>query len=218
MANRKHRNALEAGCELHWYTIQDVLGQGGFDITYLAYDANLKQNVAIKEYLPTGIAMREPDSSVHPITDEHRAGFDWGLERFLTGARTLTRFDHSNIVRVVTVFELNQTAYMVMRYEQGKGLDELLPRNGTLSERWLKKMIFPIIGGLSQVHSAGFIHRDIKPPNIFIREDQSPVLPVSAVTGVLNTIIIMAAEIEVMILCLNIFLLLYFHRYNQWSN
>ena len=176
MVYKKNRHALEPGYELHWYTIQDILGQGGFGITYLAHDSNLKQSVAIKEYLPAGIAMREQDSTVQPISEDQRPGFEWGLERFLAEARTLTRFDHSNIVRVLTVFELNRTAYMVMRYEHGQGLDTMLPRQATLGEKWLKKMIFPIIGGLHTVHAEGFIHRDIKPPNIFIREDNSPVL------------------------------------------
>ncbi len=176
MTEKRHRNALQAGYDLHWYTIQDVLGQGGFGITYLAYDNNLKHSVAIKEYLPSGLAMRESDSTIQPLSEEHRNDYQWGLERFLTEARTLTQFDHNNIVRVLTVFELNQTAYMVMRYEEGKALDTLLPKGATLEEQWLKRMIIPMIGGLSKVHAAGFIHRDIKPGNIFIRADQSPVL------------------------------------------
>lgn len=176
MTEKKHRNALPAGHQLHWYTIQDVLGQGGFGITYLAYDNNLKHSVAIKEYLPSGLAMREADSTIQPLSEEQRGDFQWGLERFLTEAQTLTQFDHNNIVRVITVFELNQTAYMVMRYEDGKALDTLLPKSGTLDEQWLKRMMLPMIGGLSKVHASGFIHRDIKPANIFIRSDQSPVL------------------------------------------
>lgn len=176
MTEKHHRNALEAGYDLHWYTIQDVLGQGGFGITYLAYDNNLKSSVAIKEYLPSGLAMRDSDSTIQPLSDGHRNDYRWGLKRFLTEARTLTQFDHDNIVRVLTVFELNQTAYMVMRYEEGKALHTLLPKGATLDEKWLKRMITPITGGLSKVHTAGFIHRDIKPANIFIRADQSPVL------------------------------------------
>lgn len=173
---KRHHHALEVGDTLHWYTIQDILGQGGFGITYLAHDENLKQSVAIKEFLPAGVAARDSDSTVQPLSEEHEEFFKSGLDRFLSEARTLTQFDHKNIVRVISVFEMNNTAYMVMRYEKGKGLDRFLPKGGTLDEELLKKIITPMIGGLSQVHATGFIHRDIKPPNIFIRTDLTPVL------------------------------------------
>lgn len=171
-----HRLALSPGRTLHWYTIDGVLGQGGFGITYLAHDPNLDQPVAIKEYLPSELAVRSHDDSVHPASEKHRDNFRWGLERFLTEARILSRFEHPNIVRVLAIFEMNQTAYMVMRYESGSSLEQMLPANATLEESWVKRMVFPVIDGLSQVHESGFIHRDIKPGNLFIREDSSPVL------------------------------------------
>ena len=171
-----HRLALPAGRNLHWYTIDGVLGQGGLGITYLAHDPNLDQPVAIKEYLPSELAVRSRDDSVHPVSEKHRDNFRWGLERFLTEARILSRFEHPNIVRVLAIFEMNQTAYMVMRYESGSSLEQMLPANATLEESWVKRMVFPIIDGLSLVHESGFIHRDIKPGNLFIREDSSPVL------------------------------------------
>lgn len=171
-----HRNALQPGHQIHWYRIEGILGQGGFGLTYLAHDANLDQQVAIKEYLPIELAVRERDSSVHPVSEQHHETFRWGLERFISEARTLARFDHPNIVRVLSVFEQNNTAYMVMRYERGKSLQEMLPRHGTIEEAPLLAILFPILGGLAKVHVAGFIHRDIKPANIFVREDGSPVL------------------------------------------
>ncbi len=176
MSEKIHRNSLKPGHKLHWYRIEKILGQGGFGITYLAYDFNLDRNAAIKEYLPIELAVREGDFSVHPMTDDHGKQFHWGLDRFLSEARTLAKFEHPNIVRVLNVFEENNTAYMVMSYEEGDCLQELLSNRKTLEEDQLMNILFPILGGLDEVHKTGFIHRDIKPANIFIRKDGSPVL------------------------------------------
>ncbi len=171
-----HRNALTPGYKLHWYTIRKILGQGGFGITYLAEDTNLNQSVAIKEFLPIEMAVRDQSSSVHPVSGEYGEQFKWGLDRFMSEAQTLAKFKHPNIVRVFTVFPENNTAYMVMEYEHGNEMHGLLKNKATLSEDKLKAIILPILDGLKQVHAAGFIHRDIKPANIFIRDDGSPVL------------------------------------------
>ena len=176
MTDQAYPDALPAGYRLHWYVIERVLGQGGFGITYLANDSNLDRRVAIKEYLPTEIARRRSDASAHPHTESHAERYAWGLERFLAEARTLARFDHPNIVRVHSVFEGNNTAYMVMRFEEGENLARRLARCTTLTERELTNCLLPILDGLQLVHAAGFIHRDIKPENIYVRQDSSPVL------------------------------------------
>ena len=175
MAEPGH-NALQADYRLHWYIIKGILGQGGFGITYLGFDPNLNQDVAIKEYLPATFASRAADSTVVPLSDTLREQFDWGLTRFISEGQTLAKFDHPSIVRVASVFEANNTAYMVMRYEQGEALSTILNREKTLDEDTLTKMLFAILDGLEQVHATGFIHRDIKPANIYIRKDGSPVL------------------------------------------
>jgi len=172
----EHPDALPAHHRLHWYVIERVLGQGGFGITYLARDTNLDQPVAIKEYLPVDVAARRPDAAVGSRTDGGRERFRWGLDRFIKEARMLARFDHPNIVRVLSVFELNNTAYMVMRFEAGENLSQLLEARGTLGEDELLRIVLPVLDGLALVHAAGFIHRDIKPDNIQIRADGSPVL------------------------------------------
>jgi serine/threonine protein kinase len=172
----KHRNSLQPGYKLHWYHIIKILGQGGFGITYLAHDTNLDQQVAIKEYLPTDLAVRENDISVHPVSEGHRESYEWGLERFISEARTLAKFKHHNIVRVLSVFTENNTAYMVMEYEHGEPMDALLKNKKTIEEEKLKSILMPMLDGLEQIHKEGFIHRDIKPPNIYIRTDGSPVL------------------------------------------
>ena len=171
-----HRNALLPGTELHWYTVDRVLGQGAFGITYLATDNNLHRPVAVKEYLPGQLAHREQDGSVLALTDELADEYEAGLKRFIIEARTLAKFEHAGIVRVHNIFEANHTAYMVMQYEQGEGLDRLLKSRGTLLEHEILQILHPLLDGLEQIHAQGFVHRDIKPANIFVRNDGTPVL------------------------------------------
>jgi serine/threonine protein kinase len=176
MSELAYPDALPPEYRLHWYVLDRVLGQGGFGITYLARDTNLDQPVAIKEYLPTDVATRKADSTVRPRADDQTDRFRWGLDRFIREARTLARFDHPNIVRVYSVFEFNNTAYMVMRFEEGENFAALLERRRTLPEAELLRVLLPVLDGLELIHNAGFIHRDIKPDNIHIRTDGSPVL------------------------------------------
>lgn len=172
-----HRGeTLTPGTLLHWYRIEGILGTGGFGITYLARDTNLAREVAIKEYFPSGLARRERDGTVSVGTSEARAQFTWGLDRFISEGRTLARFDHPGIVGVIAVFEANDTAYLVMRYERGLPLSALLRREGSLGEARTRRLLAPVCDGLKAVHDEGFIHRDIKPANIVIRPDGSAVL------------------------------------------
>ena len=170
-------NALPQGYRLQEYELVRVLGFGGFGMTYLGFDHNLDKAVAIKEYLPADIATRTGDNSVAPQASQFRGDFEWGLGRFLDEARTLARFDHRHIVKVHRFFEAHGTAYIVMEYAEGETLSAFLARKGTLSEAELKTILYPILDGLQVVHGADFLHRDIKPGNIIIRdEDNSPVL------------------------------------------
>lgn len=168
--------ALRPGYQLHWYRIDRILGRGGFGITYLAHDHNLDRPVAIKEYLPTMFADRGTACSVVPLSPAHEESYRWGLDSFLNEARTLARFDHTNIVRVHSVFERNQTAYMVMEYEDGDSLQAVYEQPQAITEAFLSNSFFPIFDGLEQIHKLDFIHRDIKPPNIYLRRNQVPVL------------------------------------------
>jgi serine/threonine protein kinase len=176
MTDSAFPDALPPQHRLHWYVLERVLGQGGFGITYLARDTNLDQAVAIKEYLPVDVATRRADATVRPRSDDQGERYRWGLDRFIQEARTLARFDHPNIVRVLSVFEQNGTAYMVMRFEEGENFAALLDRKRTIAEKDLMRVLLPVLDGLQLVHDAGFIHRDIKPDNIHIRADGTPVL------------------------------------------
>ncbi|HUN69454.1 MAG TPA: protein kinase [Burkholderiales bacterium] len=171
-----YRNALPAHTVLHEYRIEQVLGAGGFGITYRARDTNLDKDVAIKEYLPGELAMRAPDGNVVAQATGHEAGYKWGLERFLQEARTLAKFSHPHIVRVLRYFEANATAYMVMDYEKGDPLKVVLQHDPQPPEAKLKALVAPLLDGLAAVHATGFLHRDIKPDNIFVRADGRPVL------------------------------------------
>ena len=175
-AEVRHRNALPEGHVLYWYRIQAVLGQGGFGITYRAFDTNLERIVAIKEYLPTGVAVRERNQKLHPISDEAEEHYRWGFERFVAEARVLARFNHPNIVRVLNVFEANNTAYIVMEYEAGRSLMALVRQGVEYGETAALDLAAALMSGLEQVHDAGFVHRDVKPGNILVSEDSPPVL------------------------------------------
>ena len=173
---RQHHAALPAGHRLHWYEIESILGQGGFGITYLARDTNLNNQVAIKEFLPTQLAIRTHDSSIQPMSEGHVDTYAWGLARFLTEARTLVQFKHPNIVQVFTVFEANNTAYMVMEYVEGQSLEDALKFRRVHTQAQLHQILFALLDGVEEIHNAGFIHRDIKPENIYVREDGVPLL------------------------------------------
>src|SRR5690242_3918202 len=176
MSQPTHHNALPAGSMLMEYRLASVLGAGGFGITYLARDTNLEKDVAIKEYLPGSVAVRAPDQSVQPTNPSLQNDYKWGLDRFIQESPTLAKFGHPNIVRVNRFFEANGTGYMVMDYEDGEPLKSFLKRTPFPPEPELKKLLAPLLDGLEKVHAAGFLHRDIKPDNIFVRKDGGPVL------------------------------------------
>ena len=176
MPDTTYRNALPLQSMLLEYRLIAVLGAGGFGLTYLGRDTHLEKDVAIKEYLPNDLVVRALDGSIVPITGELKGEFEWGLERFILEARTLAKFSHPHIVRVNRFFQANGTGYMVMDYEKGESLHQMLKRGERPDEARLKGIVMPLLDGLQAVHATGFLHRDIKPSNIFVRESGSPVL------------------------------------------
>jgi EAL domain-containing protein (putative c-di-GMP-specific phosphodiesterase class I)/serine/threonine protein kinase len=171
------QESLRPGARVNWYEIRDILGQGGFGVTYAGLDTNLNQEVAFKEYFPLGCARRLPDGTVRPHSNfEAEDTFSWGLERFIDEARTLAQFRHPNVVRVLSVFESNGTAYMVMELEHGQSLEELIREKRIRNEATLLSLLVPVLDGLDYIHANGFIHRDIKPANILVRPSKTAVL------------------------------------------
>lgn len=176
----EHRLSLPLGTVLHQYQLESVLGYGGFGIVYKARHQLLDQFVAIKEYLPQEIATRE-SSTVHPLSRAAQKDFDEGLKRVLAEAKQLVQFTHPNIIRCRDFFRANGTAYLVMDFEDGLPLSELLSqretRNAPLSEDEILGIVLPLLNGLSLVHGKGVLHRDIKPGNLYInRKSEQPVL------------------------------------------
>lgn len=170
-------HALPAGYRLREYRIERVLGEGGFGITYLAEDTQLGALRAIKEYLPGDLAFRSTGLTVRARSGGAAEDFAWGLERFLDEARTLARFEgHPNIVRVSHIIEENGTAYMVMNYHEGETLDQRLERQGLPDADTLWRILGPLLDGLAAVHGADMLHRDVKPANIYLRDDDTPIL------------------------------------------
>ena len=171
------RGVLPAGTMLRGYELISILGQGAFGITYRARDLTLGRDVAIKEYLPATLALREGRTTVLPRSPEHAEQFAWGRERFLEEARTLERLDHAPaVVRVLDFLEANGTAYMVMALVEGETLNKRLMREQRLAPEVIERLLFPLLDGLEQVHAIGFLHRDIKPANIMVDPQDRPTL------------------------------------------
>ena len=177
----ERRDALPVGTVLRDFTIRSVIGHGGFGIVYRAEHNELNLAVAIKEYLPIELAMRE-GATVQPRSRTDRPGFEDGLRRFRDEARTLIEFDsHPSIVSCRDFFRANGTAYLVMDHEDGLSLAEVLASREAegrpFTESDLLAVMVPVLDGLAHVHRAGVLHRDIKPSNILIRRrDERPVL------------------------------------------
>jgi serine/threonine protein kinase len=167
---------LPDGYQLQNYRISGVLSCGGFSIVYLAYD-EADRPVAIKEYLPSQLALRKEGDALPSISDENVQTFRYGLKCFFEEGRSLARLSHENVVRVLNFFRANETVYMVMRYERGRTLQEhIQARRGSIKENFIRHVFTLLLNGLREVHTNKLLHLDIKPANIYIRNDGTPLL------------------------------------------
>lgn len=156
------------------YTIEGVLGQGGFGITYLGIDELHEKKVAIKEFFPQGIVTRniEYEDTVTVTFVGEKANYEKGKERFLKEARTMAKFSKDEgIVKALDFFEINNTAYIVMEYLEGITLKQYLRENQRIASEDLIELLVPLIESLDEIHSQGMIHRDISPDNIMVLPD-----------------------------------------------
>ena len=156
------------------YTIEGVLGQGGFGITYLGMDELHKKKVAIKEFFPQGIVTRniEYEDTVTVTLVGEKENYDKGKERFLKEAQTMAMFSKDKgIVKALDFFEINNTAYIVMEYLEGVTLKQYLVENKRIDAEDLVELLVPLIESLDEIHSQGLIHRDISPDNIMVLPD-----------------------------------------------
>lgn len=177
--------ALPVGTILNGrYMTGVVLGMGGFGITYLGYDITLDIKVAIKEYLPGGMATRQADGyNISLIASRDEAHYRSGEERFLDEARILAKLQNTpNIVSVQNYFKENNTAYFVMDYIEGMSLKAFLQnQGGSIPYEQALAVLLPVMEALAQVHTQSLLHRDISPDNIYITaEGQSKLLDFGA--------------------------------------
>jgi serine/threonine protein kinase len=169
--------ALKTGQTIGRYEIISILGQGGFGITYRARDTQLGREVALKEYLPSALAVRQDGVTVLPRSTKMAEDFTWGRDRFVSEGQTLASLHGAPaIVHVFDFLEANGTAYIVMELLSGETLEDRLKRDGKLDAEAVDKILWPLLDGLEQVHKAGFLHRDIKPANILLNRDGKPTL------------------------------------------
>src|SRR6185503_10208738 len=170
---------LPDGLEIGGYRIVKKIASGGFSIVYLAYDAD-GSAVAIKEYLPSALALRAPGELVPVIPKANLPVFRIGLKCFFEEGRALARIVHPNVVRVLNFFRANDTVYMVMAYESGHSLQEyaarILARGSRCGEPFIRQVFHGVCAGLREVHANKLLHLDLKPANIYLRTDGSPLL------------------------------------------
>ena len=184
MVNKKS-NTLPISYLLHQYRIKAVLGIGGFGITYEAEHEALHTRAAIKEYFPVEWSYRDRDEinvlantqgALLTFEAGEEACYAWGLERFLNEARILAQVNHPGVVRVRDFFEANGTAYIVMDYEDGEPLSQVLQREKTLPEDQVRRLLDDVLPALEAVHARGYLHRDLEPANLYRRSDGRTIL------------------------------------------
>ncbi|HEY5899702.1 MAG TPA: serine/threonine-protein kinase [Burkholderiales bacterium] len=175
-ANQALNQALRAGTRLENYRIVRTLSSGGFSVVYLAHDEN-DSPVVIKEYLPSTLAVRTEPGGVPKVAEADLARFRYGMKCFFEEGRALAGLSHPNVVRVLNFFRANETVYLVMRYERGRSLQEhIQKRVGMPDEVWLRATFAQLLNGLREVHTNKLLHLDIKPANVYLRNDGSPIL------------------------------------------
>jgi serine/threonine protein kinase len=160
------------------YRVLRVLAVGGFSFVYLAHDEN-EAPVAIKEYLPATLPLRVNGARRPQVPDEDQdlARFRVGMKSFVEEAGALAHLEHPNVVRVLDFFRANDTVYLVMRYERGRSLAEhIKSHRGALEEIWVRNTFAQLADGLREVHTRKLLHLDIKPGNIYLRNDGTPLL------------------------------------------
>ena len=168
--------ALPGGAQLDKYRIVRTLASGGFSIVYLAHDDN-DSPVVIKEYLPSMLAVRAEPGQPPKIAAADLPRFRYGMKCFFEEGRALAKLQHPNVVRVLNFFRANETVYLVMRYERGRSLAQHIQnRKGMPDEIWLRSTFAQLLNGLREVHTNKLLHLDIKPANVFLRNDGSPLL------------------------------------------
>jgi serine/threonine protein kinase len=170
-------NVLPIGTHLGEFEILDLIGEGGFGIVYLAYDHSLERHVALKEYMPAGLASRTTKMAVTVRSQHNVATFTAGLRSFINEAKMLAQFDSPALVKVHRFWEGNGTAYMVMPFYEGVTLKQALKEHRvTPTESWIRLLLADLFDAIETIHQVQCFHRDIAPDNILLLKDGRPVL------------------------------------------
>ncbi len=176
-----HNAALPEGLELDGYRIVKKIATGGFSMVYLATDSQGRQ-IAIKEYLP-GSLVRRPAGQLAPqVEADHVELYRLGMKYFFDEGRALAAIAHPNVVRVLNFFRAHDTVYLVMAYEQGRSLQDYIThrrhrqRRLLVSERSIRALFLQLMDALREVHMHKLLHLDLKPANIYLRDDGTPIL------------------------------------------
>lgn len=177
----KRNAALPEGLEAGGYRIVRRIASGGFSIVYLAHDTD-GQPVAVKEYLPGSLVTRSVGELVPKVSAENLSTYRNGLKCFFEEGRALSKVIHPNVVRVLNFFRAHETVYMVMAYEGGRSLQEVIVhhrnrlRSDVLAERHIRRIFTQVTNGLREVHANRLLHLDLKPANIYLKRDGTPML------------------------------------------
>ena len=162
-------NALPVGTFLDEFELRSVAGEGGFSIVYRAWDHSLNRQVAVKEYMPAGLAARGADSQVSVRSERHRETFDAGLRSFVEEARLLAHFDHPALIKVYRFWKANGSAYMVMPFCEGITLrDQWRANPEPPDEQSLLTLLDPLTEALAVLHHEHWYHRDVAPDNVIL--------------------------------------------------
>ena len=173
--------ALPPGTLLGNYKLLKVLGQGGFGITYIAWDNQLRRNIVLKECFPLGLCCRDSDTGeIIPLPHASRDVYRTAMDSLRREAQTLASLNHESIVRVYDVFESHGSIFYVMPWLEGGSLrermDEAASGKSTITPEQAAEWILLLLDGLDYLHGKGIYHRDIKPGNILFDERGLPVL------------------------------------------
>ncbi|WP_436873554.1 serine/threonine protein kinase [Kosakonia sacchari] len=175
--NRSVPNALPPGYRFNEFEILEVIGGGGFGIVYRAKDHQLERTIAIKEFMPSSLAVRNDDMTLVLRSERFSKAFTAGLNSFIQEARLLARFNHPNLLHVLRFWVQNDTAYMGTVFYSGTTLSRLREKNPTLiNEAWIRRMLPMLLGAIKTIHDEGYLHRDISLDNIQIQDNGLPVL------------------------------------------